>query len=337
MKRLTLCAVAATVVLYACQPAQPGAGTRETVQAKQIRIGVMPKLIGIDYFNASERGAKEAAKELNVEVDYTGPVTNDVQQQVQMIETWIAKGYDAICVAPNDPDAIAPVLQKARQRGIKVLTWDADARPEAREFFCNQATYEGIAQALMDVMAEGVGPEAKYLILTGSLTAANQNIWMAEMEKYRQRTYPNMTSLSETPKVTEESQEMATRVAMDCLKAYPDLQGIFAITSQALPGAAEAVRKAGAADRVFLTGLSTANMMREYIKDGTLRQFVLWNPVDLGYLTVYAAVASLRGELQPSATTFQASRLGEVKIDGQEIVLGPPVVFDINNIDDFDF
>ncbi|MBN2309934.1 MAG: substrate-binding domain-containing protein [Candidatus Hydrogenedentes bacterium] len=302
-----------------------------------IKIGVMPKLTGIDYFKASERGALEAAEELGVTVHYDGPVTNDVQQQVQMVETWIAMKYDAICIAPNDPDAIAPVLEKARKRGIKVLTWDADSRPQARDFFCNQCTYEGIAKALLDVMAEGVSPEAKYLILTGSLTAANQNIWMDEMEKYRQATYPNMTNLSETPKVSEESQELATQVTTSCLKAYADLQGVFAITSQALPGAAEAIRKAGAADRVFLTGLSTPNMMREYVKDGTLKQFVLWSPVDLGYLSVHAAVACVKGELGPGATSFKAGRLGEVRVAGTEILLGDPVVFDASNIDNYDF
>lgn len=336
------------VVLAGCGPSQQPPSSQETgvapspvaaevAEAKPLRIGVMPKLIGIDYFNASERGAKEAAKELGVVMDYNGPVSNDVQQQVQMIETWIAKSYDAICVAPNDPDAIAPVLLKARKRGIKVLSWDADARRDARDFFCNQATYEDIAKALMDVMAQGAGPDARYLILTGSLTAANQNIWMEEMEKYRRGAYPEMTNLSATPKVTEESQELATRVGLDCLKAYPELQGIFAITSQALPGAAEAIRKAGASERVFLTGLSTANMMREYIKDGTLKKFVLWNPVDLGYLAVRAAAACVRGELEPGAATFHAGRLGEVEIKGDEIILGPPIIFDINNIDNFDF
>jgi len=350
-KYLVLCAIAA-LLLPACGPGTPPSGDDQppasgdqpepeggeaAARAKPLTIGVMPKLIGIDYFNASRRGALEAGEELGVEVDYDGPDTNDVQKQVQMIETWIARGYDAICVAPNDPDAIAPVLTKARKRGITVVSWDADARADARDFFCNQCTYAGIAKALMDVVAQGAGPDAKYLIMTGSLTAANQNIWMDEMEKYRQATYPEMTNLSETPKVSEESQELATKVTTDCLKAYSDLQAIFAITSQALPGAAEALRKAEAGDRVLLTGLSTANMMREYVKDGTLKQFVLWNPVDLGYLSVHAAVACVKGELSEGATVFKAGRLGEVEVAGDEIILGPPIVFDIDNIDDFDF
>lgn len=310
------------------QPARPAAA---------LTIGVMPKLIGIDFFNATEKGAMEAGKELGVKVVFDGPVTNDVQLQAQMVETWIARKYDAIAIAPNDPDAIAPVLEKARKRGIKVIAWDADSKASSRDFFVNQCTAESVAKTLMDVMAQAVGPNAKYLNLTGSLTAANQNIWMDRMEKYRKAQYPGMTNLSETPKASEEDQALATQVTTDCLKAYPNLEGIFAITSVALPGAAEGLRKAGAADRVFLTGLSTPKSMREYVHDGTVKRFVLWNPVDLGYLAVHAAVASVKGELVKGAASFKAGRIGECRLEGDMIVLGDPIVFDRSNVDRYDF
>jgi len=130
---------------------EPG-GQAEAPAEKTLTIGVMPKLVGIPFFNATERGALEAGKELRVNVVFDGPVINDVQLQVQMLETWIAKKYDAIAVAPNDPDAIAPVLAKARSRGVKVVAWDADAQRDARDFFVNQCTSASVAQALMDVM-----------------------------------------------------------------------------------------------------------------------------------------------------------------------------------------
>ncbi len=302
-----------------------------------LKIGVMPKLIGIDFFNATEVGAKKAGAELGVTVDFDGPVTADVTLQAQMLETWIAKKYDAIAIAPNDKSAIAPVLQKARKRGIKIIAWDADAVEAARDFFVNQCSAESVAKSLMDLMAQGAGPDAKYIIVTGTLTADNQNRWMVEMEKYRKTAYPKMTNLSETPKAPGEDQAMATQVTADCLKAYPDLKGIFAITSVALPGAAEALRKAGMADKVFLTGLATPKMMRDYVKEGTVKRFVLWNPVDLGYLAVHAAVATAKGELKPGVATFKAGHLGELKINGSEILLGQPLIFDKANIEQFDF
>ena len=302
-----------------------------------LKIGVMPKLIGIDFFNATAVGAKKAGEELGVTVDFDGPVTSDVTLQAQMIGVWIAKKYDAIAVAPNDKAAIAPVLTKARKRGIKVISWDADAQENSRDFFVNQCSAASVAKTLIDVMAQGAGPNAKYIIVTGTLTADNQNRWMAEMETYRKTAYPNMTNLSETPKAPGEDQAMATQVTADCLKTYSDLQGIFAITSVALPGAAEALRKAGMADKVFLTGLATPKMMKEYVMDGTVKRFVLWNPVDLGYLATYAAVATAKGELNPGATTFKAGHVGEVKVNGSEIILGDPLVFDKNNVGNFDF
>lgn len=351
MKKLLISYVFILAVAVSCSQQQPPApsapvkptstlaetaGSEAPVQ-KKITVGVMPKLKGIEFFNATERGAREAGVELHVTVDFDGPVTADVTLQAQMIETWIAKNYDVIAIAPNDPDAIAPSLEKARKRGIKVISWDADAKKEARDFFVNQCTAQSVAKSLMDVMAQGVSPEAKFINITGTLTAANQNIWMAEMEKYRQTAYPNMVNLSPTPKTSEEDQALATQVATDTIKAYPELQGLFALTSVALPGAAEAVRKTGVADNIFLTGLATPNAMREYIKDGTVKQFVLWNPVDLGYLAVQAGVAVARGELSTQNTEFKAGRIGVVTVNGDEIILGDPIVFDSSNIDQYNF
>ncbi|GMV93695.1 MAG: rhamnose ABC transporter substrate-binding protein [Candidatus Hydrogenedentota bacterium] len=342
-----IAAVATALLLIApgCEKSAPlpepntaiGTGPGEGGSAR-LRVGVMPKLVGIPFFNATEVGAEEGGRELGIGVNFDGPAVNDVQRQVEMLESWIAQKYDAIAVAPNDPDAIVPVLEKARKRGMKVVTWDADASPAARDFFVNQCTIESIAKTLMDVMAEGAGEDANYIIITGSLTAANQNMWMEAMEQYRQEKYPNMTNLSETPKVSEEDLALATQVMTDCLKTYPDLDGVFAITSVALPGAAEALRKAGAADKVFLTGLTTPNDMKGYVEDGTVKKFVLWNPVDLGYLAVQVAAAAAKGELQPNTVeTFKAGRLGEVKVEGDVVVLGDPIVFDASNINQYDF
>jgi len=306
-------------------------------ETKTLKIGVMPKLIGIGYFNAAEMGVKEAAEALGVEVDYDGPVDADVTKQVQLIDTWITRQYDAICVAPNDPDAISDVLNKARKRGIKVITWDTDSHTDSRDFFVNQTTSEAIAHTMMDIMAEGAGAEAKFINITGTLTAANQNTWMELMETYRQTKYPGMTNLSETPKAPGEDQAMATQLTADSLKAYPDLQGIFGLTSVALPGAAEALRKANAADKVYLTGLATPNDMKEYVLDGTVKKFVLWNVPDLGYLTVHAAVAAVKGELTEGATEFNTGRITTSRIEGSEIILGDPLVFTKDNIENFDY
>lgn len=302
-------------------------------EKQTLTIGVMPKLVGIDYFNACEKGAQEAAKELGVTVVYDGPITNDVTKQAEMIDTWITRQMDVITVAPNDPHALAPTLKKAMQKGIKVLTYDADSDPDSRDFFVNQATYQGIGFALVDIMAKEVGNSGDIAIITGSLTAANQNIWMEWMRKRQADKYPNLNIV--TVKPSEEDQQLAFQVAQDLIKAYPNLKGIWGITSVAFPGAARAVRESGYGGKIAVVGLSTPNSMREYIKDGTVKTVLLWNPVDLGYLTVYAAKKLHDEGALPES--FTAGRLGTIKRNGREILLGPPMQFTQDNIDNFNF
>ncbi len=310
-----------------------GGGTEQAQDT--LTVGFMPKLVGIEYFNACKKGADEAAKELGVTLVYDGPVENDSSKQIEMIDIWLQRGMDVICVAPNDPQSIAPVLKRAQDRGIKILAYDADAQADARAYFINQATYDAIAQALVDVMAEGIGGEGEYAIITGSLTAENQNIWIGKMREYMKTKYPKMVEVEF--RASEEDLQMAFQVAQDIMKAHPNLKGIFGMTSVALPGAAGAVEQAGAQDKVFVTGVSTPNSMRDYVKNGVVKKFVLWNPVDLGYLTVQVGVALAKDQIPADAQIFQAGRLGTVEIKDGVVLLGPPTVFTPENIDQFDF
>lgn len=298
-------------------------------------MGMMPKLIGIPYFTACERGAQEAADELGIDLDYDGPAVDNVEEQAKIVDRWIAQGYDIIAIAPNDPEVIAPALRRAVNAGIVVVTWDADANAGAsgRAAFVNQASTDGIAKALVDVLAEAMGGEGSAVIITGSATSPNQNAWMEVMRDHLADEYPEI----DVPEalVSDEDQSKAQQMARDAMAANPDLDGIWGITSVALPGAAKAVRDAGRVGEVHVTGLSLPNTMREYVKDGTVERFVLWNAVDLGYLTVHVANQLREGALEPQRTEY--GRLAEVTTEEDEVILGPPLVFSAENIDDFDF
>lgn len=299
------------------------------------KMGMMPKLVGISYFNASERGAREAAAQLDVELDYDGPAVDSAEEQVKMIDRWIAQGYDMIAVAPNDPELIAPALARAKRAGITVLTWDADANPEAsgRETFISQAPVDEIGHTLVDLMGEAIGGAGKAVILTGSATSPNQNAWIRVMRARVAERYPQIELLETL--VSDEDQSKSYRMSRDVINAHTDLKGIWAITTVALPGAAKAVRDAGKADAIFVTGLSLPNTMREYVADGTIKKFVLWNPVDLGYLTVHAAKMLREGKLSPGEQSI--GRLRDIRVSPGEVLLGPPLVFDRDNIGQFDF
>lgn len=337
-----LCLLALPLLLAACEqrasaPGAPGA-TSTGVPEGKLRIAMMPKLIGIDYFNACRQGAEEAAKELkDVDLQYDGPTEAKVDKQVDMIDTWITQRVNAIAVAADDPVAIAPALKKARAAGITVITYDADADPGAsgRQFFVNPCTADSIAAALTDEMAAQAGPAAKTAIITSSLTAPNQNDWMRRMLTYRRKKYPKMELLTTRP--SEEDQQLAFQRTQDILKAYPDVQGIWGLSSVAFPGAAEAVQKAGKSGKVAVVGLSTPSSMAQFVKNGTVKTVILWKPVDLGYLAIQVARAVARGELKPGATTIHAGRLGDRPIHGDQVLLGQPMRFTKANIDQYKF
>jgi rhamnose transport system substrate-binding protein len=336
--RFLLIAFSLTVVVGCKEQSTASSDTQPAAQSgKRLRVGLMPKLVGIGFFNAFHQGAQEAAAELGADLVFEGPTVQSHDLQVQKIETWIAKKFDVIGVSANDPAAMAPTIQKARDRGIHVITYDADCENSAREYFVNQATYDAIAKSLMDIMHEAIGDEGKYVILTGNLTAFNQNIWMERMKAYREKTYPKMVDLSEgKPYETKEDRTVAKRVCMDVLDARgSELQGIFAITSTALPGAAEAVADKNAKDKVFLTGLATPDEMRQYVKSDVVKKFALWSPVDLGYLTMHVAKLLAEGKMQEG--TIEAGRLKTISVKGKEVLFGEPVIFTKDNIDQYHF
>jgi rhamnose transport system substrate-binding protein len=332
-----LLVMALVLIVASCgvgQQAQQGGGGGGGGPAK---ICMMPKLVGIPYFNASEQGAKEAAQELDVELVYDGPTEAKAALQSQMIEQWIQQQCGAISVAANDPNALAPAMKKAGEAGIATSAWDADVAPDAREVFVNQATFQAIGYKLVDVMAEQTGGKGKFLVVTGSLTAPNQVAWLKEMRERMKNKYPEMSIASVEP--GEEDLQLGIDITRNYLRANPDTAGVFGITSVALPGAAEAVQQIGRKGEVAVTGLSTPNDMEPYVKSEVVEKFVLWNPVDLGYLAVHVANRQIEGNM-PSGkgATFKAGRLGEVEmIAPDEVLLGPPLVFSKENIEQYDF
>jgi rhamnose transport system substrate-binding protein len=316
-------------------PAPPAAG------AKKITICLLPKKKGLPYFTTCAKGAEEAAKELgNIDLIYDGPTDGSPEKAASMVDRWALQGVDVIAVSPNDPQVLGQAMKKAREKGVHVITWDADAAPDTREFLVNQATAKDIGYALVDAMAKDLGgtdaatAEGEVAIITATLTAANQNEWIKFM-KERLETYPKLKLVATKP--SNEDQRLAFQVAQDLMKAHPNLKGIFGISSVAFPGAAEAVKQAKKSGSVLVTGLATPNDMKAYVHDGTVKSVVLWNTIDLGYLTVRAGAAIASGTLKAGASSIDAGRLGEKKIEGDQILLGKILVFTKDNIDQFDF
>jgi rhamnose transport system permease protein len=306
----------------------------EGTAGRKVTVAMMPKSKGNAYFIACRKGAEEAARELGVELIWDGPTDPDPAKQNEVIDTWITRGVDVIAVAVENREGISSVLRKARQRGIKVVTWDADAEPDARDFFVNQATPEGIGQTLMDNAAKVMGGEGEFAIITASLTAANMIEWQKHIEARRKEKYPEIKMAALRP--CDDLQKKAFDETNTILNAHPKVKLIMAICSPAVPGAAEAVKQSGRGD-VKVIGLGLPNDNKRYVHEGITQAVILWNTMDLGYLTVHAADALKQGRLKPGDTTLPAGRLGGIKVVGDNVLLGQPFTFTKENIDKFDF
>jgi len=339
-KLITLIAALGLVLATGCNKSSDSSSTTtdsggKSDGGKKYTIALMPKSKGNAYFVSCKLGADEAAKELGVELIFDGPTTPDPAKQNEIVENWITLGVDAIAVACENKDGISTALRKAQEKGVKVLTYDSDAAPDARTFFVNQATPEGIGYGLMDEAAKQMGTEGEFAIITASLTAANMNEWQKHIEARRSSTYPNMKMVALRP--CDDIKDKAQAEATTLLSAYPNLKLIMAICSPAVPGAAEAVKQAGKVGQVKVIGLGLPNENKTYVKEGVTQGVILWKTYDLGYLTVYAAKSLADGTLKPGATTFKAGKLGEMEIKGDNILLGKPFTFTKENIDQFDF
>ena len=318
----------------------PRAGSAEPAGAAAARdgrrpvIAMMPKAKGDPYFVSCRVGAEEAAKELGVDLIWDGPTSLDAARQNELVENWITRKVDVIAVAVENRGGISSVLRKARSRGIRVLTWDADAEPDARDFFVNQATAEGIGDTLTDEAARLLGGKGEFAIITGALSAANQNEWISFIKKRLAEKYSDLKLATIRP--SDDDRDKAFAETQTIMRVFPNVKLVMAISAPAVPGSAEAVRQANRHD-VNVIGLSLPNMNKPYVHDGWVQTVVLWNTRDLGYLTVLASSLLTQSQISASTTSFEAGRLGTIQIRGTEIILGAPVMFTKANIDNFNF
>ena len=329
----------ATPAAAAAKPYDGGVPTNAPDRkGKKITVVDVPKLIGIGYFNATSKGIADAAAELgNVDAKTDGPTKANIDEQITFLDNYITSGVDGILFAANDPVAIAPVLKKALEKGINVVGYDANSTPDARQWFVNQAQFNGIAKSLVDSMAAEVGDEGGVAIVTSTFTTPNQARWIAEMAAYAEKCHPKLKWL-ETVEAQEDNNLSFNQATTLINKYGDDLKGIFGMTSVATPASAEAVTQANKCGSIAVVGLATPNAMKPYVEKGCVKSVVLWNPVDLGYAAMMVLRAVADGTLQPGATSVKAGKLGDLQvINGSEILLGSPYVFTKDNIGQFDF
>ena len=329
-------AVTFALVATGCAAATPG-GDSDSGDGANLAITFVPKNLGNAYFDTSDAGGAEAIKEFGGTYDEQAPATGSPDGQVSFINTLTQQGVGALVVSANDPTAICDAINDARDAGVKVVTFDSDTSPECRDLFINQATAEGIAKIQVDLIAEQIGDAGEIAILSASANATNQNAWIELIKEDLAANHPDIT-LVDVVYGDDDDQTSFDKTA-GLLQTYPNLKGIISPTTVGISAAARYLQTSEFKGKVALTGLGTPNQMRDYVTDGTVTAFALWNPADLGYLAAYAAKALIEGTITGAeGDTFEAGKLGSYTVgaDGA-VLLGDPYTFNADNIADFNF
>jgi rhamnose transport system substrate-binding protein len=305
-------------------------------QAADMKIALVAKSLGNGFFEAANKGAQEAAKELGgVEVIYTGPTTTTAEGQIEVINSLIAQGVDAIAISANDPDAVVPALKKAAQRGIKVISWDSGVAPEGRIVHLNPSSNDLIGKMCLTLAAHHL-PDGKgdFAILSATTTSTNQNIWIDEMKK-QLKDFPGLNLV--TTVYGDDLADKSYREAQGLLTSNPDVKVIVAPTTVGVLAASQAVKDAGKIGDVYVTGLGLPSEMAGAIKSGATKEFAIWNPIDLGYSATQIAYHLVKGDADGKpGSEIEAGRMGKIKIgENGEAAMSDPFVYDASNIDEF--
>lgn len=339
----TLAGVAAASLLLAAgcssgTPSSAPASGASSAPAADMTMTFLPKNLGNPYFDTSYKGVQAAAGVLGATVNQVGPAKgDDPAGQVSYINTATQQQVGALLVSANDKSAICDALKEAMSAGVKVVTFDSDTNPECRDLFINQATAEGIAKVQVDIIASEIGDSGEIAILSAAANATNQNAWIEMMKKDLAANHPNI-KLVDTVYGNDDDQTSFDKTA-GLLQSHPNLKGIISPTTVGIAAAARYLSKSNYKGKVMLTGLGTPNQMREYVKDGTVKEFALWNPQDLGTVATYAAAALIQGTITGAeGDKFTAGELGEFTVGADKtVLLGEPYKFNADNIDNFNF
>jgi rhamnose transport system substrate-binding protein len=336
-------AIAATLTMTGCAAATPGStsssGGSSSGAAKNYKITYLPKNLGNAYFDASDKAGQTAVEGFGGTYAEVGPTTATADGQVSYINTLTQQHVGAIVLSANDVNALCDAIGQAKAAGVKVITFDSDTKPGCRDVYISASSTELIGEKQLDIMASEIDSTGQVAILSAAANATNQNAWNKAMIAYGKTKYPNIKIVTTVYGNDDDQTSFDKTEAL--LSTYPNLKGIISPTTVGIAAAARYLDSKNS--KVALTGLGDPAQMSKYVKDGTVPQFALWNPEDLGKLAAYAAKATIDGTITgKEGDKFTAKGLSSnttsytVGADGV-VTLGSPFVFNKDNIDNFKF
>ena len=328
MKRRTFTSVVAGLSLAASM-----LGSTAMAQ-ENMRIALVVKALGIGFFEAAAEGAEEAAGELgNVEIIYTGPTDTTAEGQIEVINSLIAQGVDAIAISANDPDAVVPALKKAMERGITVISWDSGVAQEGRQMHLNPSSTPLIGNTIIKLAADHMPDGGDVAILSATATATNQNAWIEAAKE----VLPNYAGVNLAATVYgDDLSDKSYREAQGLMSTYPELKAIIAPTTVGILAACQAVTDAGKIGEINVTGLGLPSEMAGCVDSGATKSFAIWNPIDLGYSATMLAAAIANGAEAAPGAEIPMGRMGAVTLDDTNTAaMADPFTYDSSNIDQF--
>jgi rhamnose transport system substrate-binding protein len=334
-KKTNLAGLATLALLVSFGPAMASPPACAT---SPVKVGFLPKLDTDPYFHVANAGAALAQKEIGGTLIQEAPSQATAEAQIPFINTLVSQGVKVIAISGTDANALAPALKRARQHGVRVISFDSDVAPDARTLFIDQAVGTSLAEMMLDSMGKMINYDGEFAILSSTPTATNQNAWIKLM-KARLASDPQFAKMKLVQVAYgQEDEQINEQQALGLVQAFPKLKGIIVPAGIGLPAAARALEQAGELGRVKLTGLAPATLIKKYIVAGQA-QDIWWNVSDLGYLTYYAAQALAECKITGTpGQSFTAGRLGKFTVgkDGV-VILGPAQVVTPQNVDQFKF
>ena len=295
------------------------------------------KNTGNSYGEKQMSGFEDGIVEQGFEAILRAPDLPTAEAQIQIIEQLISQNVTSITITGNDFDALEPVMKNAMAAGITVLSADSAVNPASRKTHINQADSEMIGRTLIRAAFDMAGGSGQIAILSATSQASNQNLWIEWMKKeLEDPKYKNIQLVRVAYGDDLRDKSVAETEAL--LRTYPNLKVIIAPTTVGIAAAGKVITDKNLQGKVFITGLGLPSEMAEYIENGACPYMFLWNPIDVGYLSAYAATAVASGKITGKVgDKFSAGRLGEFVVTqasdgGTEVLLGPPFRFDPSNI-----
>ena len=336
---LAAAALAVTLVATGCSAGGDEEGGDSGGEGGSSTIAFLPKQLNNPYTDVVLGGGENGAEEIGYDSQVLGPLEASASAQIPFIEQATQEQTNVIVIAANDPDAVGPSLQAAREAGAKIVAFDSDTNPDYRDIFISQVVAKDVALIQLEIISEQIGGEGDIAILSATATATNQNEWIKFMEEELDSN-PDYANINLVAKVYgDDDADKSFQETQGLLSSYPDLKGIISPTTVGIAAAAKYLSTSDYKGKVALTGLGLPNEMRSFVKDGTVTEFALWDPAQLGYVAAFAGKALVDGDITgKEGDTFDAGEMGEIEVGENGVaIVGPPTRFNADNIDDYDF